>query len=60
MAAGHIQVILGTGYTPPGGPAAAPPAASSPGAGGGASADPAASLPMQGPPVKMGGIPCVN
>ncbi|MDH6121266.1 LCP family protein required for cell wall assembly [Kitasatospora sp. GAS204A] len=60
VAAGHIQVILGTGYTPPGGPAAAPPAASSPGAGGGASADPAASLPMQGPPVKMGGIPCVN
>ncbi|WP_329564915.1 LCP family protein [Kitasatospora sp. NBC_01266] len=60
VAAGHIQVILGTGYTPPGGAATAGGAAGSPAAAGGASSDPAASLPMQGPPVKMGGIPCVN
>ncbi|WP_329580998.1 LCP family protein [Kitasatospora sp. NBC_01250] len=53
--AGHVEVVLGTGYTPPGAPAAAPPAAAA-----SSTADPAANLPMQGPPVKMGGIPCVN
>ncbi|MDH6137010.1 LCP family protein required for cell wall assembly [Kitasatospora sp. MAA4] len=53
--AGHVELTLGTGYTPPGGaPGAAPP----PSAGG--PADPAANIPMQGPPVKMGGIPCVD
>ncbi|GAA1943182.1 LCP family protein [Kitasatospora viridis] len=57
--AGHIVVTLGTDYTPPGGSAPAPAAPAAPAAGGSAS-DPAAALPMQGPPVKMGGIPCVN
>ncbi|MDH6113256.1 LCP family protein required for cell wall assembly [Kitasatospora sp. MAP12-15] len=53
--AGHIEVTLGTGYTAPGAAAPAPAAAGS-----SSTADPAAALPMQGPPVKMGGIPCVN
>ncbi|MFI9271444.1 LCP family protein [Kitasatospora sp. NPDC052896] len=52
--AGHIVVTLGTDYTPPGGSAPAP------ASGGGSTPDPTATLPMQGPPVKMGGIPCVN
>ncbi|GAB2692249.1 LCP family protein [Kitasatospora kifunensis] len=60
VAAGHIEVVLGTGYTPPGAPATAPPAAGAPSASASSTADPAADLPMQGPPVKMGGIPCVN
>ncbi|WP_157537833.1 LCP family protein [Kitasatospora azatica] len=54
--AGHILVTLGTGFTPPG--SAAPSAAG--GAASSAAADPAAGLPMQGPAVKMGGIPCVD
>ncbi|WP_232246494.1 LCP family protein [Kitasatospora mediocidica] len=56
--AGHVEVTLGTGYTPPGAPAGG---AASPAAKGSSGAqDPAANLPMQGPPVKMGGIPCVD
>ncbi|MFE0459765.1 LCP family protein [Kitasatospora sp. NPDC058965] len=53
--AGHVQVTLGTGYAPPpaGGAGPAGPSASGP-------ADPAVGLPMQGPAVKMGGIPCVD
>ncbi|MDH6131892.1 LCP family protein required for cell wall assembly [Kitasatospora sp. MAA4] len=52
--AGHIEITLGTTYTTPAGTAPAPAAAAS------STADPSAALPMQGPPVKMGGIPCVN
>ncbi|MFF7638177.1 LCP family protein [Kitasatospora sp. NPDC008050] len=60
--AGHIQLTLGTGFTPPDAPAGPAPAAP-PAASGGTSApaaDPAAGLPMQGNAVKMGGIPCVD
>ncbi|MDH6122144.1 LCP family protein [Kitasatospora sp. GAS204B] len=60
--AGHVQLTLGSTFTPPAGTAngsapaaAAPTAAATPGAG-----DPAAGLPMQGPAVRMGGIPCVD
>jgi LCP family protein required for cell wall assembly len=52
--AGHVQVTLGANYAP-GGAAPSPTGAASPGP-----ADPAAGLPMQGPAVKMGGIPCVD
>ncbi|PYC79177.1 LytR family transcriptional regulator [Streptomyces tateyamensis] len=56
--AGHVQVTLGAGYAPP---AASPSAQSAPGSSAPAApADPAAGLPMQGPAVKMGGIPCVD
>ncbi|MDH6112996.1 LCP family protein required for cell wall assembly [Kitasatospora sp. MAP12-15] len=53
--AGHVELTLGSSYTPPGG--GSPPQAAA------ASLDPqdpVAGLPMQGPPVKMGGIPCVD
>ncbi|MER5640822.1 LCP family protein [Kitasatospora sp. NPDC002227] len=53
-AAGHVTVTLGANYTAPGG--AAPSASGGPD-GPGQSSD---SLPMQGPAVKAGGIPCVN
>ncbi|MFF7988919.1 LCP family protein [Kitasatospora xanthocidica] len=54
VAPGHIQLTLAAGRTPT--PSAAPPGA----AGSGDPADPAAGLPMQGPAVKAGGIPCVD
>jgi hypothetical protein len=54
--AGHVQLTLGAAFTPPGSTATAAP--STPAAPGGP--DPAADLPMQGPAVKMGGIPCVD
>ncbi|MGF1431461.1 LCP family protein [Kitasatospora sp. LaBMicrA B282] len=60
VSAGHVQVVLGTGYTPPAGANAAPPAGAAASGGGASTPDPTANLPMQGPPVKMGGIPCVN
>ncbi|OKI93454.1 LCP family protein [Kitasatospora sp. CB01950] len=44
--AGHVQITLGTEYTAPGAPATDP--------------SPSASLQMQGPPVKAGGVPCVD
>ncbi|MGW4384720.1 LCP family protein [Kitasatospora sp. NPDC004531] len=44
--AGHVQITLGAGYTAPGTAAAEP--------------SPAPSLQMQGPPVKAGGVPCVD
>ncbi|MDH6576755.1 LCP family protein [Kitasatospora sp. MAP5-34] len=50
--AGHIVVVLGANYAappPPGGPAS-----------GSGSPEPDSALPMQGPAVKAGGIPCVN
>ncbi|MFI9275365.1 LCP family protein [Kitasatospora sp. NPDC052896] len=53
--AGHVEVALGANYTPAGGGSSGPS-----GDGSGTSTDPAAGIPMQGPPVKMGGIPCVN
>ncbi|GHF72756.1 hypothetical protein GCM10018790_58300 [Kitasatospora xanthocidica] len=54
VAPGHILVTLAAGRTPT--PTAAPPGT----AGSGDPADPAAGLPMQGPAVKAGGIPCVD
>ncbi|MFI2610490.1 LCP family protein [Kitasatospora sp. NPDC018619] len=50
--AGRVLVTLAVSRTPS--PTAVSPAAADP------SADPAAGLPMQGPPVKAGGIPCVD
>ncbi|PJN23067.1 LCP family protein [Kitasatospora sp. CB02891] len=47
--AGHVQITLGTEYTAPGGTPTA-----------GADPNPAATLQMQGPPVKAGGVPCVD
>ncbi|WP_030234614.1 LCP family protein [Streptomyces sp. NRRL S-350] len=54
--AGHIVLTLAVTRTPP------PTAATPPGAAasGDPTADPAAGLPMQGPSVKAGGIPCVD
>ncbi|MFJ8622494.1 LCP family protein [Kitasatospora sp. NPDC093550] len=52
---GHVLLTLAVTRTPT--PA---PAASSGAAPGDPSADPAAGLPMQGPAVKAGGIPCVD
>ncbi|MFJ6771724.1 LCP family protein [Kitasatospora sp. NPDC091257] len=52
--AGRILLTLAVSRTPA--PTAVPPAA----AAGDPSADPAAGLPMQGPAVKAGGIPCVD
>ncbi|MFD8596677.1 LCP family protein [Kitasatospora sp. NPDC059646] len=49
VAAGHVQIVLGADYTAPaasGAPAADP--------------SPTATLQMQGPPVKAGGVPCVD
>ncbi|MFI9787000.1 LCP family protein [Kitasatospora sp. NPDC051984] len=48
IAAGHVQVTLGTEYTAPGGTATP------------ADPSPSATLQMQGPPVKAGGVPCVD
>ncbi|MFG2843918.1 LCP family protein [Kitasatospora sp. NPDC048296] len=57
VAAGHVVVTLAAGRTPT-------PTPTTPTAGASASADgstdPAAGLPMQGPAVKAGGIPCVD
>jgi len=52
IAPGHVQVLLGAGYTPA---AATPGADSTTGR-----PDPTATLQMQGPPVKAGGVPCVD
>ncbi|MFI9159762.1 LCP family protein [Kitasatospora aureofaciens] len=57
VAAGHVRVTLAATHTPTPTPAT-PSAGASAQAGG--SADPAAGLPMQGPAVKAGGIPCVD
>ncbi|GAA2098040.1 LCP family protein [Kitasatospora saccharophila] len=52
IAPGHVQVLLGTGYTP---------VTATPGADGGTGQPaPTATLQMQGPPVKAGGVPCVD
>ncbi|MFE4516072.1 LytR C-terminal domain-containing protein, partial [Kitasatospora sp. NPDC056783] len=48
---GHVLLTLAVSRTP--GPASAAPTAA-------ATADPSAGLPMQGPAVKAGGIPCVD
>ncbi|MGW1174432.1 LCP family protein [Kitasatospora sp. NPDC002543] len=56
--AGRVLVTLAVIRTPS--PSAAPSAAAATGPAGDPSADPAAGLPMQGPPVKAGGIPCVD
>ncbi|MER7767270.1 LCP family protein [Kitasatospora sp. NPDC096140] len=55
VAPGHILLTLAAARTPA--PTAVPPGAAATGA---PSGDPAAGLPMQGPPVKAGGIPCVD
>ncbi|QKW23854.1 LCP family protein [Kitasatospora sp. NA04385] len=53
IAPGHVQVVLGTDHTAP---AATPGTAdSTPG-----QPAPTATLQMQGPPVKAGGVPCVD
>ncbi|GAA2129392.1 LCP family protein [Kitasatospora kazusensis] len=52
--AGHVVVVLGSSYAGP--PATG--AGSTPGSDG--SDEPESALPMQGPAVKAGGIPCVN
>ncbi|MFH9352589.1 LCP family protein [Kitasatospora sp. NPDC017646] len=57
VAAGHVLVTLAATRTPSPTPAAPSARASAPADG---SADPAAGLPMQGPAVKAGGIPCVD
>ncbi|MER7849591.1 LCP family protein [Kitasatospora sp. NPDC096077] len=57
VAAGHVVVTLAVTRTPSPTPAAPSAGASAPADG---SADPAAGLPMQGPAVKAGGIPCVD
>ncbi|MGF1429770.1 LCP family protein, partial [Kitasatospora sp. LaBMicrA B282] len=54
---GHVLLTLGVGFTPT---TATPSAAASTPAATPGSGDPAAGLPMQGPAVKMGGIPCVD
>ncbi|MGE7437388.1 LCP family protein [Kitasatospora sp. NPDC001175] len=63
--AGRIVVTLGTGYTPPSdstGLDSAPSGGSDDSASPSSSdtPDPASTLPMQGPAVKAGGIPCVD
>ncbi|MCX4746583.1 LCP family protein [Kitasatospora sp. NBC_01287] len=60
--AGHVQLTLGTGFTPPGPvPSAAPASAAATSTSAApAPGDLAAGLPMQGPAVRMGGIPCVD
>jgi hypothetical protein len=55
--AGHVEVILGAGFT---GPGASGGASSSTGNGSGATASASPSIPFQGKAVKAGGIPCVN
>ncbi|MBD0690023.1 hypothetical protein BG452_29330 [Streptomyces sp. CBMA123] len=57
VAAGHVLVTLGAGRTPTPTPSASASGTPAPADG---SADPAAGLPMQGPAVKAGGIPCVD
>ncbi|MFD8707528.1 LCP family protein [Kitasatospora sp. NPDC059648] len=57
VAAGHVLVTLAATRTPTPTPAAPSAGAPAPADG---SADPAAGLPMQGPAVKAGGIPCVD
>ncbi|KJK57050.1 hypothetical protein UK12_18860 [Saccharothrix sp. ST-888] len=66
--AGRIVVTLGTSYTAssvtasndPSDGASSDQGASAPSGGGDATPDPASTLPMQGPAVKAGGIPCVD
>ncbi|MGK4581972.1 LCP family protein [Kitasatospora sp. HPMI-4] len=63
--AGHIVVTLGTGYTPPSSSTGLDAAGSSGSDSSSAPSssdtpDPASTLPMQGPAVKAGGIPCVD
>ncbi|WP_316525854.1 LCP family protein [Kitasatospora brasiliensis] len=53
--AGHVVITLAVSRTPSPAPGSPPAAAA-----GDPSADPAAGLPMQGPAVKAGGIPCVD
>ncbi|MFJ9608628.1 LCP family protein [Kitasatospora sp. NPDC101176] len=52
VAPGHVLLTLAATRTPAPGAATTPPADPA--------ADPAAGLPMQGPAVKAGGIPCVD
>ncbi|MFB6888505.1 LCP family protein [Kitasatospora sp. NPDC056327] len=54
VAPGHVAVTLGTVRTATAGPSSGPTGTTAPGA------DPAPDLPMQGPAVKAGGIPCVD
>ncbi|GAA1271508.1 LCP family protein [Kitasatospora nipponensis] len=58
--AGHVEVTLGAGYTPPTGTPSPAAPSSAPAGAAAAGDDPAAGLPMQGPAVRMGGIPCVD
>ncbi|MEZ0091514.1 LCP family protein [Streptacidiphilus sp. EB129] len=55
--AGHVEIVLGTGFTLPTGSGSA--AGSGSGSGSGAAA-PTSSIPFQGAAVQAGGIPCVN
>ncbi|MFJ2581643.1 LCP family protein [Kitasatospora aureofaciens] len=55
VVAGHVVLTLGTSHAVTPSASAAPSAAAS-----GDATDPAANLPMQGPAVKAGGIPCVD
>ncbi|WP_280695890.1 LCP family protein [Kitasatospora sp. GP82] len=57
--AGHIRVILGTGYTVPAADGGAQ-SSGGQGSGGDNAPDPAATLQMQGPAVQAGNIPCVD
>ncbi|WP_230211303.1 LCP family protein [Streptomyces kaniharaensis] len=58
LAAGRVVVTLGSSHA--GTPTATPSATPSASPTGDAATDPVANLPMQGPAVKAGGIPCVD
>ncbi|MEY9968155.1 LCP family protein required for cell wall assembly [Streptacidiphilus sp. MAP12-16] len=54
--AGHVEVILGAGFTPP----AVSGSGAQSGSGSGAVPSDTSSIPFQGAAVQAGGIPCVN